>query len=164
MRVAVLGSTGSIGRQTLDVLGRDPRFDVVGLAAGRNAGLFGEQLVQFRPSVAVLADDDARRGLAFVPPGTSVECGQAALEALASRPNLITMPQFLIGGTFFSTDNFPSWLKAIADVLPLKHLNDAMRNVAFEGAHLNDCLKQIGILGLWGVAVYIVAIKVFRWE
>jgi len=78
--------------------------------------------------------------------------------------NLITLPQFLIGGTFFSTDAFPTWLKTIADVMPLKHLNDAMRNVAFEGAHLNDCLKQIGIIGLWGVAVYFVAIKVFRWE
>ena len=78
--------------------------------------------------------------------------------------NLITLPQFLIGGTFFSTDAFPGWLKAVADIMPLKHLNDAMRNVAFEGAHLNDCMKQIGILAIWGVAVYIVAIKVFRWE
>ncbi|HMK20184.1 MAG TPA: ABC transporter permease [Chitinophagaceae bacterium] len=78
--------------------------------------------------------------------------------------NLITLPQFLIGGTFFSTDAFPGWLKAVADVMPLKHLNDAMRNVAFEGAHLNDCLKQIGILALWGVIVYVIAIKVFRWE
>jgi ABC-2 type transport system permease protein len=78
--------------------------------------------------------------------------------------NLITLPQFLIGGTFFSTDAFPGWLKAVADIMPLKHLNDAMRNVAFEGAHLNDCLKQIGILALWGVIVYVIAIKVFRWE
>ena len=62
--------------------------------------------------------------------------------------NLITLPQFLIGGTFFSTDAFPGWLKAIADIMPLKHLNDAMRNVAFEGAHLNDCMKQIGIIAL----------------
>jgi ABC-2 type transport system permease protein len=78
--------------------------------------------------------------------------------------NLITLPQFLIGGTFFSTDVFPGWLKSVADVMPLKHLNDAMRNVAFEGSHLNDCMKQIGILSLWGVVVYVVAIKVFRWE
>ncbi len=84
--------------------------------------------------------------------------------AIPPFANLITLPQFLIGGTFFSTDVFPPWLKAIADFMPLKHLNDAMRNVAFEGAHLTDCLKQIGILGLWGLAVYIVAIKVFRWE
>lgn len=78
--------------------------------------------------------------------------------------NLITLPQFLLGGTFFSTEAFPPWLRSFADILPLKHLNDAMRNVAFEGAHLNDCLKQLGILGLWGAAVYILAIKVFRWE
>ena len=78
--------------------------------------------------------------------------------------NLITLPQFLIGGTFFSTDAFPKWLKAVADIMPLKHLNDAMRNVAFEGAHLNDCWKQIGILALWGAVVYVIAIKVFRWE
>jgi len=78
--------------------------------------------------------------------------------------NLITLPQFLIGGTFFSTDAFPKWLKSVADIMPLKHLNDAMRNIAFEGAHLNDCMKQIGVLALWGVAVYVIAIKVFRWE
>lgn len=84
--------------------------------------------------------------------------------AIPPFANLITLPQFLIGGTFFSTDVFPGWLKSIADVMPLKHLNDAMRNIAFEGAHLTDCLKQIGVLSLWGLVVYIVAIKVFRWE
>jgi len=78
--------------------------------------------------------------------------------------NLITLPQFLLGGTFFTTDAFPGWLKTIADILPLKHLNDAMRNVAFEGAHLDACWKQIGILGIWGLAIYLLAIKVFRWE
>lgn len=78
--------------------------------------------------------------------------------------NLITLPQFLLGGTFFTTDAFPSWLKTIADILPLKHLNDAMRNVAFEGAHLSACWKQLGILGIWGILIYFLAIKVFRWE
>jgi ABC-2 type transport system permease protein len=84
--------------------------------------------------------------------------------AIPPFANLITLPQFLIGGTFFSTDAFPKWLKSFADILPLTHLNDAMRNVAFEGAHLSDCMKQIGILGLWGVILYVVAVKVFRWE
>jgi ABC-2 type transport system permease protein len=78
--------------------------------------------------------------------------------------NLITLPQFLLAGTFFSTDAFPAWLQPICKVLPLTHLNDAMRNVAFEGAHLVDCGKQLGILGLWTIAVYALAVKVFRWE
>lgn len=78
--------------------------------------------------------------------------------------NLITLPQFLLAGTFFSTDAFPSWLQPICKVLPLTHLNDAMRNVAFEGAHLADCGKQLGIMAIWTVVVYAVAVKVFRWE
>lgn len=78
--------------------------------------------------------------------------------------NIFTLPQFLLGGTFFSTDAFPRWLRQACEWLPLKQLNDAMRNVAFEGAHLTDCGKQLGILTLWGILVYAVAIKVFKWE
>ena len=78
--------------------------------------------------------------------------------------NLITLPQFLLGGTFFSTEAFPTWMQKICEVLPLKQLNDAMRNVAFEGAHLTDCGKQLGILALWGIVVYAIAIRVFKWE
>jgi len=78
--------------------------------------------------------------------------------------NLITLPQFLLAGTFFSIDVFPQWLQPICRILPLTHLNDAMRKVAFEGAHLMDCGKQIGVLGLWAIGAYAVAIKVFKWE
>jgi ABC-2 type transport system permease protein len=78
--------------------------------------------------------------------------------------NLVTLPQLLLGGTFFSTDAFPHWLARICEFLPLKQLNDAMRNVAFEGAHLTDCGKQLGILALWAIATYAVTIKVFKWE
>lgn len=78
--------------------------------------------------------------------------------------NLITLPQFLLSGTFFTIDAFPSWLQPLCRILPLTHLNDAMRNIAFEGAHLADCGKQLGVLLLWGIAAYALAIKVFRWE
>lgn len=78
--------------------------------------------------------------------------------------NIVTLPQFLIGGTFFSISVFPNWLQQIAKVLPLTHLNTAMRAVAFEGKDLWDVKSEIGILLLWGIAVYAVAIKVFKWE
>lgn len=78
--------------------------------------------------------------------------------------NLITLPQFLLGGTFFSIDVFPKWLQPISRALPLTHLNTAMRSVAFEGQNLWQVRNEIGILLLWGVAVYFVAIKVFKWE
>jgi len=57
-RVAILGSTGSIGRQALDVIARHPeRFEVVGLAAGRNVELLNEQIAQFHPHVTATAAD-----------------------------------------------------------------------------------------------------------
>jgi len=59
-RVAILGSTGSIGRQALDVIARHPqRFSVVGLAAGKNVDLLAVQVAQFRPGVVSDARDGA---------------------------------------------------------------------------------------------------------
>ncbi len=57
-RVAILGSTGSIGTQALDVIGRYPdRFDVVGLAAGRNVALLAEQARRFACTLTTMASD-----------------------------------------------------------------------------------------------------------
>ncbi|MBS1754216.1 MAG: ABC transporter permease [Ferruginibacter sp.] len=78
--------------------------------------------------------------------------------------NLLTLPQFLLGGTFFSVDVFPKWLQPISNAMPLTHLNTALRSVAFEGQNLWQVRTEIGILLLWGIAVYFVAIKVFKWE
>jgi ABC-2 type transport system permease protein len=78
--------------------------------------------------------------------------------------NIITLPQFLLSGTFFSIDAFPEWLQPISRALPLTYLNDAMRKVAFEGAGLWDVKHQILIMLIWGIGVYAVAVKVFKWE
>ena len=78
--------------------------------------------------------------------------------------NIITLPQFLLSGTFFSIDAFPNWLQPISRALPLTYLNDAMRKVAFEGAGLWDVKQQILILVIWGIGIYAVAVKVFKWE
>jgi ABC-2 type transport system permease protein len=78
--------------------------------------------------------------------------------------NMITLPQFLLAGTFFSIDAFPSWLQPLCQLLPLTHLNNAMRNIAFEGSHLINCGKEIGFLLLWGLIIYGLAVKVFKWE
>jgi len=84
--------------------------------------------------------------------------------AIPPLANIVTLPQFLLAGTFFPIDNFPAWLQPLCKILPLTHLNDAMRNVAFEGAHLTGCWKQLGILAIWAVVGYTLAIKVFKWE
>jgi ABC-2 type transport system permease protein len=78
--------------------------------------------------------------------------------------NIITLPQFLLSGTFFSTSAFPKILQSVSNILPLTHLNNAMREVAFEGAGLGDVTHQLLILGAWFIGIYAVAVKTFRWE
>jgi len=78
--------------------------------------------------------------------------------------NLFTLPQFLLAGTFFSVEAFPTWLQPICNALPLTHFNNAMRNIAFEGASLAACGKELLILGLWIVGVYAIAFKTFKWD
>jgi ABC-2 type transport system permease protein len=78
--------------------------------------------------------------------------------------NIITLPQFLLAGTFFPIDVFPGWLQPISRSMPLTYFNDAMRLIAFEGAHLTDCWLQILVLLGWGILVYGVAVKTFKWE
>jgi 1-deoxy-D-xylulose-5-phosphate reductoisomerase len=56
-RIAVLGATGSVGRQALDVVARFPdRFEVVGLAAARGSARLAEQVRHFRPRRVAVAD------------------------------------------------------------------------------------------------------------
>lgn len=78
--------------------------------------------------------------------------------------NMITLPQFLLAGTFFSVEAFPKWMQPVSRALPLTYLNNALREVAFEGASLWDVKMDIGILLLWGVLGYFVASRVFKWE
>ena len=71
IRVALLGSTGSIGRQAIDVLtsAEAGRYEVVGLAAGRDARAFQRQVDELRPRQAMLADREAAARLRW-PEGT----------------------------------------------------------------------------------------------
>ena len=78
--------------------------------------------------------------------------------------NIITLPQFLLSGTFFPITAFPSWLQPICKALPLTYLNDAMRRVAFEGMGLTEVGHQILIVGIWGAVIYLLAFRFFRWE
>lgn len=88
--LAVLGSTGSVGTQTLDVVRRanaDPEaasYDVVALGAGSSVELLAEQAQEFRPQVVALADASRAAELdALLPAGTELVAGPEALAAAA---------------------------------------------------------------------------------
>jgi 1-deoxy-D-xylulose-5-phosphate reductoisomerase len=84
VRVAVAGATGSIGRQTLDVVAAEgDRYEVVGLGVGSSAAAVVEQARRWRPSLVAVADPDARRQVADALPGTEVVDDLAALAEVA---------------------------------------------------------------------------------
>ena len=78
--------------------------------------------------------------------------------------NLFMFPQYFLSGTFFSSSALPKSIQPVIELLPLTALNEALRKISFEGAHLTDCWKQATVLGIWGIVVYLIAVKTFRWE
>ena len=90
-RVAVLGATGSIGTQTLDILAARPdRYEVAALGAASSVDLLVEQVERFRPPVVAIADASLAAGLADrVPAGTEVLAGGSALAEAALTAGVV---------------------------------------------------------------------------
>lgn len=79
-RIALLGSTGSIGRQVLQVVDRYPEeYSVVSLSANTNAKLLGEQIAKYSPLVAGLTDPRNANDIAALPSCTALYTGENAL-------------------------------------------------------------------------------------
>jgi 1-deoxy-D-xylulose-5-phosphate reductoisomerase len=99
-RVAILGSTGSIGVQALDVVSRFPdRFEVVALSAGKNAARLAEQVRRFRPRLVAVADEGAARELrGLVPAGVEIVPGEAGAVAAATHPDVQFVLAAISGG------------------------------------------------------------------
>ena len=101
-RVAVLGSTGSIGVNTLDVIARHPdRFEVVALTAATQVDVMLAQCVQFKPRVAVMASAPHARELAekIKQKGLTTQVDQApeAIESVASSSDVDTVMAAIVG-------------------------------------------------------------------
>jgi 1-deoxy-D-xylulose-5-phosphate reductoisomerase len=101
-RIAVLGSTGSVGANTLDVIARHPdRFEAFALSAGSQVDLMLQQCAQFRPHFAAMAQEDAARQLAekleaeHLP--VKVLWGPAALEQIASHESVDAVMAAIVG-------------------------------------------------------------------
>jgi len=100
--VAVLGSTGSVGESTLDVLARHPdRYRLVAIAANCNAAKLAQQVLTWRPAYAALADERAagelRELLGRAAPQTRVLAGGAALEEIAQAAEVQCVMAAIVG-------------------------------------------------------------------
>lgn len=104
--ICLLGSTGSIGTSTLDVVSRHPEhFKIHSLAAGSNASLLARQIVQFLPKLVVVATDQVRSRLTDVLSEMgvdralwpSLEVGPDALVAVATHPDAGFVMSAIVG-------------------------------------------------------------------
>jgi len=99
-RIAILGSTGSIGTQTLDVIARYPdMFEASVLIAGSNVDLLTEQSLRFRPRLAVIADENRYAALreALSPYGIATASGPDAIVEAMQLPEIDTVVTATVG-------------------------------------------------------------------
>ena len=98
--LAILGSTGSIGRQTLDIVAEYPDlFNAWLLVANRSADLLIEQALKFRPKCVVIADENyfSKVDDALSPQGIKVCTGASAIEDMATAPEIDTVVTAMVG-------------------------------------------------------------------
>lgn len=98
--IAVLGSTGSVGIQTIDVLRHNKdKFRVVGLSTNKNIDLLYKQVMEFSPQVAAVADMDSAYRLKKMLQGSGTEVlgGAEGLTAIASWGNVDTVVVAIVG-------------------------------------------------------------------
>ena len=85
-------------------------------------------------------------------------------DAVPAYTNLVVLPLIFISGTFYSTDELPAALDWIANVLPLKHAIDGLRDAMVAGDGLGDNLGALAALSAWAAAGIFAAVRWFRWE
>ena len=98
-KIAVLGSTGSIGTQTLDIIEHSDKYEVTALAAYSNVSLIEKQIRQFKPKVAALYDETAAADLRVrvADTDTKVLSGEDGLNIAAAESSAKTVVTAMVG-------------------------------------------------------------------
>jgi ABC-2 type transport system permease protein len=85
-------------------------------------------------------------------------------EGASAVVNVIVLPMTFLSGGFGPTRDFPEFLKAIADVLPLTYLVDLITGIVYEDKGIWDQPRAVAVLAAWGIAGALVAWRRFSWE
>ena len=85
-------------------------------------------------------------------------------EGSSAVVNFIYLPMAIIAGTFFTPKEYPNFLRAIADVLPLTYFTKLTRDVMVRQHHLWSDAGAILVILVWGVIGLVAAIRTFRWQ
>lgn len=85
-------------------------------------------------------------------------------EGAVNMANFFVLPMAFLSGSFFPLDGAPAWIRMISDLLPLKHLNQAMLDVMVRGQGPGAALVPMAVLAGFAVVVTLLAARLFRWE
>lgn len=98
--------------------------------------------------------------------GFGLAIGGWAKNEIQAAPltQIIAMPMMFLSGSFFPRFLMPEWLQTISTFLPLTPIIDGARLIMTEGRTLLELGPQLGLMALWGIVIYFIAFKVFRWE
>jgi ABC-2 type transport system permease protein len=93
--------------------------------------------------------------------------GAAALirsaEGASAVVNVIALPMAFLSGSFGPTGDYPAFLQAIADVLPLTYFLDIVYGIYLEGDSLFADPQSLAVVAAWGVAGLLIAVRWFGW-
>jgi ABC-2 type transport system permease protein len=96
--------------------------------------------------------------------GLLVASRAKTIETVSGLMNLVMLPMWLLSGVFFSSERFPEAVQPFIKILPLTAINDALRAVMLEGKSLSELPFELGVLAVWGLIPFVIALKIFRWR
>ncbi len=102
--------------------------------------------------------------LVFIALGFAIASFANSDQTAMAVANVITMPMMFLSGVFFPTDTFPKFIQPLIKVLPLTYLARALREVMMRGSGFDAVAKDMGILAIFGIAIFLVSVRAFRWE
>jgi ABC-2 type transport system permease protein len=102
--------------------------------------------------------------LAFLSIGLLAGAKAKSMEAASAIANLITIPMAFLSGSFFPIDSAPRWIRTVAEVFPLRHLNKGMLDVMVRDKGPLSVLPEIAILLVFAVVLGAIAARLFRWD
>jgi ABC-type multidrug transport system permease subunit len=133
----------------------------VGILVGFAHLVFG---VPVKGSVLALTLVAALGAMSFTGIGLLVASRPRTIEGVSGLMNFVMLPMWILSGVFFSPSRFPDAMLPWIRLLPLTALNDALRSVMIDGASFASVLPGMGLLGLWGLVAFVVALRLFRWK
>ena len=133
----------------------------VGVLLGFATLAFG---VPLRGNFAELGALCVLGSLSFCALGLLIASRAQTIEAASGLMNVTMMPMWVVSGVFFSSQRFPDMLQPFIKALPLTAVIDALRMNMLQGGSLAQLAPQVGLLSVWLVVCFTLALKLFRWR